>query len=445
MTWYPLDTGIVLVGALSAVACALLGNFLVLKRISMMGDALSHAVLPGLAIAFLLTGSRGSLTMFIGAAVAGVLTAAISQWVSELGQVEESASLGVVFTALFALGLILIVRGADAVDLDPGCVLYGSLELVPLESWNVAGFPLPRAAAPLAVACVLNLGFLLLFYKELKVSTFDPALAKTLGIPARLLHYVLMTLIAVTTVAAFESVGSILVIAMLIVPPATAHLLTDRLPVMLLLSVVLAMAAAVLGHVAAITVPTWFGYADTSTAGMMAVVAGLLFGLAVLAAPRYGLARRVAQQFAVTLRIAREDALGLLYRIEETQAGVSAAAVPRLLREALGGSSLLNHWALRSLRRAGHITRADAEYRLTDAGRATARTLIRAHRLWESYLTKHLALRPDQVHAPAHRIEHFTTGAMREALAGDVEPATQDPHGRSIPDEPSAGEASAVQ
>lgn len=296
MTWFPIDTWIVVTGALAAVACALVGNFLVLRQMSMMGDAISHAVLPGLAIAFLVTGTRASLGMFIGAAVVGVLTALFTQWVSHWGQVDRGASMGIVFTSLFAAGLLLIVQAADHVDLDPGCVLYGALELAPLDT--VTLFPgglsleVPRAALVLTGVAVLNLAVILLLFKELRLSAFDPGLATSLGISANLMHYLLMTLVAVTTVAAFEAVGSILVIAMLIVPPATAYLLTDRLPVMIALSAGFAVLCAGLGHLAALLVPGVLGFRGTSTAGMMAVVAGLVFLIVALAAPRYGILSR---------------------------------------------------------------------------------------------------------------------------------------------------------
>ncbi|MDQ8193201.1 metal ABC transporter permease [Coraliomargarita sp. SDUM461004] len=293
MTWYVMDTWIVVVGALAATACALLGNFLVLRKMSMMGDAISHAVLPGLAIAFLITEARASLTMFLGAAVVGVLTAVFTQWISRFGKVDEGASMGIVFTSLFAVGLLLIVQAADHVDLDPGCVLYGAIELTPLDVvWRPryfgTEFEVPRAALVLAGVTVLNVGFVVAFFKELRISSFDPELATTMGIHSNLMHYLLMTLVAVTTVAAFEAVGSIIVIAMLIVPAATAHLLTDRLWLMVVLSVVFAIAAAVLGHLSALIVPGWVGFTDTSTSGMMAVASGVLFTLVLLAAPRYG-------------------------------------------------------------------------------------------------------------------------------------------------------------
>lgn len=293
MSWFPLDTWIVVIGALAAVACALLGNFLVLRKMSMMGDAISHAVLPGLAIAFLITGARASLAMFIGAAVVGLLTAVFTQWISRFGKVDEGASMGIVFTSLFALGLLLIVQAADRVDLDPGCVLYGAIELTPLDVvWRPTVFgvvmEVPRAAVILSGVVLINLLFVVGFFKELRIVSFDPELADTMGISSNRMHYLLMALVAVTTVAAFEAVGSIIVIAMLIVPAATAHLMTDRLWLMILLSAVFAVAAACLGHLSALIVPAWFGFADTSTSGMMAVMAGLLFLVALFAAPKYG-------------------------------------------------------------------------------------------------------------------------------------------------------------
>jgi manganese/zinc/iron transport system permease protein len=301
MEWYSIDTWIVVIGALAAGACALLGNFLVLRKMSMMGDAISHAVLPGLAIAFLVTGARASLSMFIGAAIVGVLTAVFTQWISRFGKVDEGASMGIVFTTLFALGLLLIVQGADHVDLDPSCVLYGAIELTPLDVvWRPALFgsylEVPRAALVLAGVCLFNAVFVVAFFKELRISSFDAELATAMGIHSKLMHYLLMTLVAVTTVACFEAVGSIIVIAMLIVPAATAHLLTDRLWLMVVLSVLIAIASAVLGHLSALIVPGWFGFADTSTSGMMAVMAGLIFSTVMLFAPKYGVLPRLVRK-----------------------------------------------------------------------------------------------------------------------------------------------------
>ena len=190
------------------------------------------------------------------------------------------------------------MQGADHVDLDPSCVLYGAIELTPLDVvWRPTLFGLsievPRAALVLAGVTSFNAAFVVAFFKELRISSFDAELATTMGIDSKLMHYLLMTLVAVTTVACFEAVGSIIVIAMLIVPAATAHLLTDRLWLMVVLSVLIAIGSAVLGHLSALIVPAWFGFADTSTSGMMAVMAGLIFLTVMLFAPKYGVLPRL--------------------------------------------------------------------------------------------------------------------------------------------------------
>ena len=434
MTWTSIDTWIVVAGVLSAVACSIPGNFLVLRRMSMMGDAISHAVLPGLAIAFLMTGSRSDIAMFIGAAIVGLLTAVFTQWVNHFGKVEESASMGVVFTTLFAIGLVIIVRAADHVDLDPGCVLYGAIELVPLDTISVFGFDLPRVVSAIGIVLLINTLFVIIFFKELRITSFDPGLAMTLGVNAHVMHYALMSIVAVTTVACFESVGSILVIAMLIVPPATAYLLTDRLRVMVPLSAAIAALCAVLGHVLAIVGPGWIGYGDrsTNTAGMMSVVSGLFFVITLLAAPRHGVLSRYRHQKSLGMTVLREDVLGLIYRLEEHDPQQTQVA-PRLLREALGISPMTRRTAMRGLVRQGLVTRTDQRYEITDAGRDKARNLIRSHRLWESYLHRHLHLQPDHVHPTANVLEHITDAVMQARLAESEQQPDKDPHGSDIP------------
>ena len=292
MNWTAFDTWIVVVGALTAVACALPGCFLVLRKMSMMGDAISHAVLPGIAIGFLLTQSRASMGMFLGAAATGLLTAVLTQWVSRFGRVDRGAAMGIVFTTLFAVGLLLIRQASDHVDLDPGCVLYGAMELTPLDTVTLAGSEIPRAVLVIGAAMLVNLVVVVAFFKELRLSSFDPELSDTLGFSSNFLHYLLMVLVAVTTVAAFEAVGSIIVIAMLVVPPATALLLTRRLVPMLVIASAAGVVSAALGHLSALTVPGWFGFDSTSSSGMMAVANGLLFLLAWLFGPAEGIATR---------------------------------------------------------------------------------------------------------------------------------------------------------
>jgi manganese/zinc/iron transport system permease protein len=449
--WSIFDTWIVIAGCLSAMSCSLLGNFLVLRRLSMMGDAISHAVLPGLAVAFLITQSTSSFTMFIGAAVVGVMTAIFTQSILHFGKVEQSASMGVVFTTLFALGLILIRQAADSVHIDADCVLYGAIEFVPLDSYMIGDKPfeiiidgvlepVPRAVVLLSVVFAFDLAVILLFYKEMKLSSFDPALATTLGINSHLMHYLLMTLVAITTVASFESVGSILVIAMLIVPGAAAHLLTNRLPWMIAVSLIIGMLCAVLGHITAIIVPGWFGFLEesgigmsTSTSGMMAVVAGLILLVTMFLAPEHGLFSKVFHRLMLSLQITREDMLGLLYRLEEDDLKDRVDSAIRLFRQAMGTGPILRWLSLKSLQFGGLIKKDLEEFQLTEAGRASAGQLIRSHRLWESYLYKHFDLSLDHLHGSAERLEHITDPELGQRLAEAVESPTTDPQGRQIP------------
>jgi manganese/zinc/iron transport system permease protein len=278
---------ILLVGATVACSCALVGTFLVLRKMALLGDAISHAVLPGIVIAFLLSGERSTLPMVLGAGVLGVLTVFLVELFARTRRLQEDASIGVVFPALFAIGVILVSRHAGQVDLDLDCVLYGEIAYTPwdLLFWGerVLG---PRALFINAGILLLNLVLLGLFYKELKISTFDPGLAASLGFLPTAVHYLLMTQVSITVVGAFESVGAILVVAMLVVPPATAYLLTERLSTMLGLSVLFGVLSSGLGYALA---RAW----DASIAGAMATVAGLFFLLAFLFSPRHGLLGRL--------------------------------------------------------------------------------------------------------------------------------------------------------
>ena len=432
MIWTFIDTWIVVVGALSAAACALPGNYLVLRRMSMMGDAISHAVLPGLAIAFLVTGSRDSLPMLIGAILIGVVTTLMIQGIDRLSGLDRGASMGVVFTTLFAIGLILIRQAADHVDLDPSCVLYGAIELTPLDTMMLFGLEVPRAAVTTGIMLLINAAFVIVFFKELKITAFDPALATTMGFSANLMHYVLMTLVAATTIAAFESVGSILVIAMLIVPGAAAHLITDRLDRMLIISVGFAILSAVLGHVSAITVPVWFGFQDTSTAGMMALMAGFLFLLVFLFSPRYGVFSRAINQMRLGLSIVGDDILGFLYRYREL-APADAASVPtEEIAKALRSGPAVR-LMVRQLKRKGLLLyRADG-WSLTASGEAAGRGLIRSHRLWETYLCNVMGYCDADAHRHAHRFEHVTGVAVQQQLSEVTGHPDRDPHQKPIP------------
>lgn len=433
LSWQ-VDGWIIVAGALCGVAAALLGNFLVLRRMSLLGDAISHAVLPGLAAAFLLTGQRQGWLIFVAAGLVGVLTVVLIELAKEFGQVDEGAAIGVVFTFLFALGLVMIVRAADRVDLDPGCVLYGAIETTLIDVVDVGGWSVPRAVISLTAITIINVLFVVLLYRPLKVSTFDPQLAQSQGISVRGMHYALAGLVAMTSVAAFESVGNILVVAMFVVPPTTAWLWTDRLWLMIVLSAIFAALSAVLGHISAIGVPALFGLPSTNTAGMMAVAAGGLLVVAGLFASRKGLISRAIQSFRTQRRILGEDLLGLLYRSHAQAAGDLSWAT-------LADKLLATRWrvwlALRRLHRRGWVEIQNHHVSLTANGLAVAQNVVRSHRLWEQYLAAEAGLPESLLHEGAERLEHFTDRELRERLNAETHAPTIDPHGKSIPPEAS--------
>ena len=280
---------ITLMGFLVTATCGWVGNFLILRRMALVGDAISHSVLPGLAVAFLLSQSRGTLPMFLGALVAGIVATVLIELIHKKSRVKQDAAIGIAFTSLFALGVILInlYAGKGGVDLDQECVLYGEIAFVPLEPMVMVGGQIlgPTPVVRMGFVALATALLIALFYKELLVSSFDPALAVSLGISATFVHYALMGWLSVVVVSAFESVGAILVIAMLILPGATATLLSHRLPVMLGLTLLHAALSAVLG----IHLALWL---DCSPAGAMVVAGTLIFVAAWIFSPSEGLLRR---------------------------------------------------------------------------------------------------------------------------------------------------------
>lgn len=292
-----------LIAIVTAVACALPGVFLVLRRMTLMSDAISHAILPGIVLAFFLTESLSSPLLILAAAGTGVLTVLFVELLQRTKLVKEDAAIGLTFPALFSIGVILISRFAGDVHLDMDAVLLGELAYAPLNRLMAFGYNLgPISLYVMGTILVLNLAFILLFYKELKLATFDASLAAALGFTPTLIHYGLMTLVSVTTVGAFDAVGSILVVALIAGPAATAYLMTNRLSRMLILSAVIGSVNAVSGY--------WLAYLfDVSIAGAIATVTLLVFGVIFLVVPNRGviaIARRHARQkweFAQTMLV----------------------------------------------------------------------------------------------------------------------------------------------
>ncbi|MFC3614716.1 metal ABC transporter permease [Lutimaribacter marinistellae] len=284
-----------LIGIFAAIACALPGNFLVLRRQALIGDAISHVVLPGIVVAFLVTGVIAAWPMMLGAAGAALVAVALIEAVRRLGRIEPGAAMGVIFTAMFAGGVLLLEQtDTSSVHLDVEHALFGNLEsLIWLDATGWASLLDPEALAYLppelmrmaAILVVVSL-FTWLLWRPLKLSTFDEGFARTMGIRTGLLGLALVVMAALAAVAAFDAVGSIIVIAMFICPPAAARLMTNRLERQIAWSVFFATLSAVLGYIFAGYGPLWLGLDDAvSAAGMIATVSGLILAVAALAGP----------------------------------------------------------------------------------------------------------------------------------------------------------------
>ncbi len=291
----PLSLPPLLIGCLAALACALPGNFLLLRRQALIGDAISHVVLPGIVVGFLVTGTSSTWPMMLGAAAAAVVAVALIQLVHRVGRIEPGAAMGVVFTTLFAAGVLLLEQSDTSnVHLDVEHALYGNLEsLIWLDAtgWSSLLDPaalvwLPPELTRMAVVLVLVMLFIGLLWRPLAISTFDEGFARTLGIRVGPLGLALVIVSAIAAVAAFDAVGSIIVIAMFICPPAAARMMTDRLLVQVGWSALFAVASAIIGYVLAGYGPLWLGYSDSvSAAGMIATVSGLILAVAAMFGP----------------------------------------------------------------------------------------------------------------------------------------------------------------
>jgi manganese/zinc/iron transport system permease protein len=279
------DLAIVLTAGLVGTACGLLGPFLILRRVALLSDAVSHAVLPGIVVVFLLLGSRAPLPVIAGAAVFAVICVLAIDGLRATGLVRADAAIGLVFPALFAIGVIGINTFAEGAHLDLDATIYGEIAFAPFRTEELLGSEVPRSVLLLGGVALVNLALILALWKELKLTSFDPGYARVSGFSPTLVSRLLLIAVATTAVTAFESVGAILVVTMLIVPAATAYLLTDRLATMVVLTVAVGWVAAVSGHSVASSL-------DASIAGAMGLAASVCFVVALLASPRYGLVAR---------------------------------------------------------------------------------------------------------------------------------------------------------
>lgn len=413
-----------LLGAvLLGVGCGLLGSLIVVRRLALMGDALSHAVLPGVAAGFLWNRTKDPLAIFVGATAAGLLGASVVGWIQRTSRLKEDTALGLVLAGFYAVGVCLVTM----IQRLPGGAKSGLDKFF----FGQAAALGPGDLGLLAGVAALALLAVTLAYKELLVTSFDPGFARALGLPVGWLHHGVMLLLAFTVVSALQAVGVVLVSAMLITPAATAYLLTDRFPRLLALAAAAGVAAGALGCLLS------FLGNRLPTGPLMVLAASAVFAGAFLLAPRHGLLPRAWRGRSRRARVARENTLKSLYHVLEGRGfrgeGVSLCELAERRRETLEEAAR----RAAELRRHGLATLAEAGQLVlvTPAGLQRAAALVRNHRLWELYLTHAAQVPADHVHDDAEHIEHVLGEETVRRLEKRLDYADRDPHGRPIPTE----------
>ncbi len=409
-----------LVGSmLLGICCGLMGAFLVVRRLALMGDALSHAVLPGVALGFLWNMSKDPLAIFIGATIAGLLGAGTVQVIRGTTRHKEDAALGFVLASFFGVGICLFtmiqnVPGGNKSGLDK--FMFG--QAAALGGGDVM---------LLAGVTLLAIGAVLLFYKEYTLTSFDAGFARSIGMPVRFFHYSLMLLLAFAIVSSLQAVGVVLVSAMLVIPAAAAFLLTDRFGVMLLLSAVFGLCSGGIG--------SFFSFVGRNlpTGPFMVLAAAVVFAAALFFAPRHGIFSRLWRRCSRAARIRGENTLKAIYHVLEDDefrsesVGVSELAARR--RETIEDARR----QLASVRRSGFVTTSGDDVSFTPAGWRRACEIVRNHRLWELYLTNAAHIAADHVHEDAEVIEHILGEETVLKLEKRLNHARRDPHGKLIP------------
>ncbi|NUO00041.1 MAG: metal ABC transporter permease [Saprospiraceae bacterium] len=391
------------------IVCGILGCFIVLRNMSLIGDALAHSILPGVVFAFILIGYH-VVGFFIGAVIAGLVTAVGITWIQHHAKTKNDAAIGIMFTAMFSIGVIGIswISRSEGVHLDLKDFLFGNVLGVADTDLYLTAFVLVYVVVSVTI-----------FYRYLFASTFQAIIAQTMGIPVQLVHYFLMLLLSFAVVASLQMVGVILVVAMLITPASAALLLSNRLKRVILISAAIGFSSAIAGLLIAI-------YLDTTPGPAMAVTATFVYLMAVFFAPEKGLLWRVLRKQRQRSRVFFEDCLKKAFNLHEQH----ALSFDNLL-EALGWRPHTLRRRLRYLADRG-LFRLDT-FELSEKGLEAAQRLVRAHRLWETYLADKMGLSADQIHDEAERFEHLLPDHLLDEVDEVLGFPTTDPHGEPIP------------
>ncbi len=408
---YPWAVRALAVAMMVGLMCGVLGCFIVLRNMSLLGDALSHAILPGVFFAFLIFG-YSAIGFFIGATLAGVVTALFISWLQQNVNTKNDAAIGIIFTAMFSVGVIGIskISKSDGVHLDLQHFLFGNIFGVTNEDLIIT-----------VIVLIYTMLSVLILYRYLFISTFQNTIAQAMGISVNTLHYFLMFLLSITVVASLSAAGVILVVAMLITPAATALLLSDKLKNVLLIAGGFGLMTAILGFFVTILF-------DTTPGPAMCLVATGFYLIAVLVSPKKGLIRKGIVKFREQGRIIQEDILRYLDKSSKT------TITQQMVIDRLNHSNIRTQRLLQTLIRKGMVLSGpNATLTLTDKGKKVADRMQRAHRLWETYQSQKMGIDPNLVHNEADLSEHHLNEDLIQQVDSTLGFPETDPHGSPIP------------
>ena len=375
-----------------------------------MGDALSHAVLPGVVIGFML-GGKNELMLFLGALTSGIVTAILISFVERNSKIKEDTAIGIIFTGAFALG-ILLVSQLKNVHIDLSSYLFGDVLGVSNGDIIMSGI--------ITFIIILSV---ILFYKQLMITSFDPTLASVMGISVAVIHYFLMMLLSMSIVTGLQSVGVILIIAMLITPPATAYLLSYKMKTILILSVFFGVLSAIIG----LYLSYYFNFASGASIVLTAVA---FFIVTFLCSPKEGIIVKKIKRAALSQVALREDVMKYIYHLQNELSFTGIKS--RFMSENKISRRKFDE-TVSSLVQKKLAKLNDNKLTLTDEGNLIAEKIIRSHRLWETYVTEKGILNSNDIHQDAEKYEHILTDELIEELDEELGKPDKDPHGSEIP------------
>ncbi|MFZ1703433.1 MAG: iron chelate uptake ABC transporter family permease subunit [Saprospiraceae bacterium] len=396
---------------LVGLTCGVLGVFIVLRNMSLLGDALSHSVLPGIVISFLLFGYN-SLGFFVGAIAAGLLSTTLITWIQQNAKTRNDAAIGIVFTVMFSLGIMGIswLNNRENVHLDLKDFLFGNVLSVTAADLTMA-----------VIVCVYSIGTIILFYRYFFATTFQPIVAQVMGISVTATHYLLMFLLSFAVVSAMRTVGVILVVAMLITPASTALLYFNQLKKVVVFSGLIGIISALTGFVLAV-------FLDSNPGPMMVIVAGLIYGVSVFIAPEKGLLWKWWIQRQQNQKVVQEDIIKWLSKNE-----INHISDLETMQQNLDVSKNSIARGLHSLVKSGMVKKENDLPHLTLKGEDVAEEIVRAHRLWETFQVNKMGLNNEQIHPEAERLEHKLTPDIVDEVDEKLGFPSTDPHGSPIP------------